>query len=355
VSRLGGALLVALALAGCREEEAAAPPPVRPVLSMTVLPQAQSGQSFTGVVEPRYQVDLGFRVLGRVMARDVDVGDQVEEGQRLAAIDPVTQELAVRAARAEVSNAAAQLETATATEVRQRQLLEQDVVSTADFEAAEQAREAAHATVSRAQANLVIAEEQLAYTRILADFDGVVTAVGAEVGQVVSAGETVVTLARPDEREAVIDVPAELVAFADAGVRFEVALELDPSVRASGRIREVAPQADPVSRTRRIWIGLEAPPESFRLGTTVTAVVVADELPGLTVPRAAVFERDGATMVWVVDPEALTVDPVAVTVTELDAGRVRVGGIEPGTRIVTAGVNSLAPGQAVRLLDGTAS
>ena len=219
----------------CREEEAAAPPPVRPVLSVVVQPQAQGGQAFTGVVEPQFQAGLGFRLLGRVLARDVDVGDPVEKGQRLAAIDPVAQELAVRSARAELSNASAQLETATATELRQRRLMEQNVVSAADFEAAEQAREAASANVSRARANLAIAEEQLGYTQILADFDGVVTAVGAEVGQVVSPGETVVTVARPDIREAVIDVPAELAGLVGSGTRFEVALELDRSVRGRGR------------------------------------------------------------------------------------------------------------------------
>ena len=190
-------LCLALALIACREEEAAAPPPVRPVLSVVLQPQARGGQAFTGVIEPQFQAGLGFRLLGRVLARDVDVGDPVEKGQRLAAIDPVAQELAVRSARAELSNASAQLETATATELRQRRLMEQNVVSAADFEAAEQARDAASANVSRARANLSIAEEQLGYTQILADFDGVVTAVGADVGQVVSPGEPVVTIARP--------------------------------------------------------------------------------------------------------------------------------------------------------------
>ena len=145
------------------------------------------------------------------------------------------------------------------TEVRQRTLFERKVVSSADVEAAVQTREAAVATAAQAQANLKVAEEQLGYTRILADFDGVVTAVGAEVGQVVSPGETVVTVARPDRREAVIDIPAELVGVLRTGSRFEVALELDPAVRAEGAVREIAPQADPVSRTQRVWIGLKDP------------------------------------------------------------------------------------------------
>ena len=346
-------LSAALALIACGEEETTAEPEPRPVLSVVVEPQERGGQAFTGIIEPQFQTDLGFRLLGRVLARDVDIGDSVVKGQRLAAIDPVAQELAVRSARAELSNAAAQLETATATELRQRRLMEQNVVSAADFEAAEQAREATAASVSRARANLTIAEEQLGYTQIHADFDGVVTAVGAEVGQVVSPGETVVTIARPDQREAVIDVPTELAGLAKPGTRFGVALELDPSVRAEGAIREIAPQADAVSRTQRVWITLDDPPPSFRLGTTVTAVVAAEQVPGLVVPASAILERDGRTMVWVVDAAGRTVNPVDVTVADLDANRVRVlTGIEPGTRVVTAGVHSLEPGQAVRLTEG---
>ena len=122
-------LSAALALIACGEEETAAEPEPRPVLSVVVEPQERGGQAFTGIIEPQFQTDLGFRLLGRVLARDVDIGDSVEKGQRLAAIDPVAQELAVRSARAELSNAAAQLETATATELRQRRLMEQNVVS----------------------------------------------------------------------------------------------------------------------------------------------------------------------------------------------------------------------------------
>ena len=162
-----------------------------------------------------------------------------------------------------------------------------------------------------------------------------------------------VTIARPDRREAVIDVPTELAGLARPGTRFGVALELDPSVRAEGAIREIAPQADPVSRTQRVWITLDDPPPSFRLGTTVTAVVAAEQVPGLVVPASAILERDGRTMVWVVDAAGRTVNPVDVTVADLDANRVRVlTGIEPGTRVVTAGVHSLEPGQAVRLTEG---
>ena len=203
---------VALALIACREEKAAATAAGAPgALGRRRAAGARAARPSPASSSRSSRPASASACSAASLARDVDVGDSgARRAERLAAIDPVAQELAVRSARAELSNASAQLETATATELRQRRLMEQNVVSAADFEAAEQAREAAAANVSRARANLTIAEEQLGYTQILADFDGVVTAVGAEVGQVVSPGETVVTVARPDLREAVIDVPAEL-------------------------------------------------------------------------------------------------------------------------------------------------
>lgn len=348
-----GLLLLTLALSACREEEAVAPKPVRPVLSLVAEPRIRASQGFTGVVSPRYTVDLGFRLLGSIIARDVDVGDSVTKGQRVAALDPVSEELAVRAARAELASASAQLETTTTTEARQRKLLEQKTVSESDYEAAQQAQEEAAASVGQAKASLRLAEEQLSYTQIIAEFDGVVTSVAAEVGQVVSAGQTVVTIARPDVREAVIDVPTEIAEELRIGDAFEVGLELDPSIRAKGTVREIAPQADPISRTKRVRITLIDPPVSFRLGTTVNAVLGAEPLPGIELPVTALLEKEGRTMVWIVDEKAMTVAPVEIKVADRNDRTFRVlEGITPGTRVVVAGVHSLEDGQAVRLTDG---
>lgn len=347
------ALTFAGALAGCGKPPEP-PPLVRPVLSIVVAPQARGATEFAGTVEPRYRSSLGFRVLGRMTARDVNVADTVRKGARLAALDPLAFELAVRSARAEVSNAAAQLENATGAETRQRTLLQQNAIPQAQFETAQRAREAAAAALARARANLAKAEEQLDYTQLRAEFDGVVTAVEAEVGQVVQPGQTVVTLARPDVREAVVDLPADINGALQPGARFEVALQLDPSVKTAGAVREIAPQADPATRSRRVRITLDNPPASFRLGTTVNAVMAAPGGPAMIeLPTSSIFERNGKTLVWVVDEAARTVSSREIKLAGRNEDSARVAeGLSPGTRVVTAGVNSLTEGQKVRIGKG---
>lgn len=182
---IAGTLAPALLLAGCHEETKA-PEPVRPVLSMLVEPNHGDRTVAVGVVEPRYKTNLGFRVLGRLTSRPVYVGDLVSEGQIVGALDPTALDLAVRLARAQLAKAQAQLATAKATEERQRTLITSDATTRQTLDNAEQARAGAEATVAHEQANLTKAIEQLGYAQIKADFGGVVTAVGAEVGQVVS-------------------------------------------------------------------------------------------------------------------------------------------------------------------------
>ena len=163
------------------------------------------------------------------------------------------------------------------------------------------------ASVARAQANLTKAIEQLGYAQVKADFAGVVTAVGAEVGQVVSPGQSVVTVARPDIREAVVDIGADFPVPLQIGLPFTVSLQLLPAVQVEGQIREIAPQADPATRMRRVRIALSDPPASFRLGTTVTAKLSNDQNSILRVPASAVLTRDGESFVWVVDHPTSTV------------------------------------------------
>ncbi|WP_246155506.1 efflux RND transporter periplasmic adaptor subunit [Rhabdaerophilum calidifontis] len=340
-------------LAACDEAQHSAPPTLRPVLSVVVHPQMARLPSFAGTVEPRYTSELGFRVMGRVAGRDVGVGDVVRKGQRLARLDPLTYALAVRSAQADLASATARLDNAVATETRQRVLLAQDIANQAQFDAARQGLDSAQAGVIRARANLEKAEEQLGYTVLAADFDGVITAVAAEPGQVVQPGQTVMILARPDIREAVVDLPESIGRDLAADARFDIALQVAPSVRATGSVREIAPQADPATRTRRVRIALDNPPAAFRLGTTITATPAAGAAQDIVLPATALLEREGQTMVWVVDPATATVSTRNVTVAARDGGSVRIlDGLAAGTRVVTAGVNSLIPGQAIKIADG---
>lgn len=336
-------------LAGCNEK-AAAPEPIRPVLSVIVKPQLVNGSAVSGTIEPRYKADLSFRVLGRLIARPVYVGDTVAQNQVVAAIDPAALELAARSAAADVSNAQAQLANASGVESRQRTLLETDASTRATVDNAEQSRAAAQASVARAQSNLAKAREQLGYAQLKADFAGVVTAVSAEVGQVVSPGQSVVTVARPDIREAVVDVGDDIAGALAPGSTFTVSLQTNPSMTASGKVREIAPRADAATRSRRIRITLDNPPEIFRLGTTISAALNGDQQAAFRLPASAVLEQDGKTSVWLVDATTKTVKLHEIKAAKNEDGSYRVNaGLESGQRVVTAGVHSLKDGQSVRI------
>ena len=351
-----GMLLPAALLAACSQAEPQkAPEAVRPVLSVLVEPQAGSAQGFAGTVEPQFSANLSFRLLGKVVARDVDVGDRVARGVTIAALDPTALDLAVQAARAELSNAEAQAANASASEERQRQLLAAANVSQAVYDAARQASQAAAANVERARAALAKSEEQLGYTRLFSDFDGIVTAVGAEVGQTVSPGQTVVTVARSDAREAVVDIPDRLTGGLAPGAEFDVVLQSLPSIRSKGRLREIAPQADNSTRTRRVRLTLVDPPDAFRLGSTVTATQTAPAAPMIELPASALLEKGGADQVWIVDPQMSNVTLRTVEVAFRNGATFTVaGGLEPGMRVVTAGIHSLQEGQKVRVPEGGA-
>jgi RND family efflux transporter MFP subunit len=344
-------LAATTALAGCRKEEEAAAPP-RPVLSLVVTPSALPGTRFAGVVQAKVQAALGSRVAGRLISRTVHVGDLVKKGDALAVLDATAHELAVRSARAELSSAEATLSSAVATEERQKTLRASNAAAQAAVESAEQSREAADAGLTRARTALVKAEEQLSYTRIQAEFDGVVVATGAEVGQTVSPGEAIVTVARPDERDAVVDIPeiAETIALGD---RFKVSLQINPAIAVKGMVREIAPSADAATRTRRVKIALENPPDTVRLGTTITAELEGPDLTAIMIPETAVLQKDGKPHVWLVDTQKGEVHLAPIETGAATGRYLQVAsGLKEGDRVVTAGVNSLEDGQKIRIEDG---
>jgi RND family efflux transporter MFP subunit len=338
----------ALAVIGCKQE-AKTPAPVRPVLSSVIESAASGSTMAVGTVQPRYETNLGFRVLGRLIARPVNVGDLVAEGQTIAAIDPTALELAVQSAKADLSKAEALLENAIGTEKRKQILVKTDATTKQTLDDAEQVRAGAQASAARARANLTKAIEQLGYAQVKADFAGVVTAVSAEVGQVVSPGQSVVTVARPDVREAVVDIGADFPVPLTVDLPFTVSLQLLPAVQVQGQIREIAPQADSVTRMRRVRIALNDPPQSFRLGSTITARPSTAYSRILRVPPSAVLKKGADTFVWVVDDPTSTVSLHKVDLSE-DEGGIRItGGLTAGARIVTAGIHGLEEGQHVRI------
>lgn len=345
---VGAVLAACSATAGCKEQTQVREP-VRPVLSTVVEPMQSGNTIAVGSVEPQFKTDLGFRVLGRLIARPVNVGDLVEEGQTVAAIDPTALELAVHSATGELAKKHAHFTNASATEERKRTLIATEATTKAVLESAEQERASAQAKVASAQAKLTKAREELGYAQLKPDFAGVVTAVGAQVGQVVSPGQSVVTIARPDIREAVVDIGADFPVPLRIGLPFTVSLQLDPTIHVEGQVREIAPQADSVTRTRRVRITLNNPPETFRLGTTVTATVNGGQYSILRVPASAILTKDGETFIWIVAPSASTVSLHKIEIAPDEEGIRVTGGLSAGARVVTAGIHSLKEGQQVRI------
>lgn len=348
------AIVLALAafVAGCKEDRVVAPP-VRPVLSVVAtLQTSETLGPFAGSIAPRYSTAMGFRIFGRVIARDVDIGDTVKKGDRIAALDPAMQTIAVQSAQASVDNAQAVLVNAVAEEVRQRGLVERNFTPQAQFDVTQQSRQTAAANLDRANATLTKAKDALSYTELHADFDGVITERDVDVGHVVTAGQKIATLARPDVKDAVFDIPDAMVAALPSDAVFDIAIQLDPSKTTTGRVREVAPLADPSTRTRRIRVTLDNPPAAFRLGTMVAVLLKKTLPPSIVLPVTALLEQDGKNLVWVVDPATSKVAQRAIEMAARDDRTIAVSkGLAAGERVVLVGVHSLQPGQIVKIAD----
>jgi RND family efflux transporter MFP subunit len=348
------AVLLATLLAGCQREDGAdtGPPPIRPVRVVTVeeLPGGEA-VTLTGTIQAKEDVSLAFRTGGQLIERLVNVGDKVEYGQVVARLDSEIESQAVLAARANLAAARAQLADTRNTVERYEPLVARGFVARQQFDRAVEARNAAQAQVDAVAAQVAAAENQLSFTTLVADGPGVVTARGAEPGEVVRAGQMIVQLAREGGRDAVFDVPARVIESASAEDEVVVALSADPTVTTAGRVREVSPQADPVTRTFQVRVGLATPPPAMRLGSTVTGTVQLGGVPGIAIPSSALTSAQGNPAVWVLDPRDSRVALRNVEVIRYELGRVLIGGgLRPGEIVVTAGVQVLRPGQQVRLL-----
>jgi RND family efflux transporter MFP subunit len=344
--------IVMLCLAACSRDKKAEAPVPRPVRTVTAARQA-AGETvvLTGHIQAEDEAAMAFRIGGRMTQRFVNVGDQVKPGQELARLDPANEVNALRSAQAGLTAAEAQLTQSQAAFERQRTLLAQGHTPRAQFDLAEQALRTAQAQVDNGEVQVRIAADRVSYTILMADAPGTVTARGAEPGEVVQAGQMIVQLARQGGRDAVFDVPAQVLRSAPNDPRITVTLTDDPSVTTLGRVREVAPQADPVTRTFQVKVGLTDPPPAMRLGATVNGAMRLDSDAVISIPASALTEFNSKPAVWIVDPAKLTVSLRNIEVQRFDPATVVVAhGLDTGDIVVTAGVQALHPGQTVRLL-----
>ena len=347
------AFCAAGALAACSKP---APPveDIRPVRVIQLVADAGAERSqFSGDVRPRYESQLGFRVGGKIIERKVDVGATVKRGTVLMRLDPQDIRLAETQARATLRAADTERELAAADYQRHVNLRSQNFVSQAVLDAKQSALKAAQANVDAAQAGLRGQSNQADYTTLVADVDGVVTAIDAEVGQVVQAGMPVVRVARTAEKEVVIGIPENKVDKVDAlrqSADVVVRLWADAEQTIPGKIREIAPMADAATRTYTVKVALPARADA-RLGMSATVELAtgAATTGGLRVPLSALVNNKGASSVWIVENGAVRLVPVQVA-GQVDNDVLVSGGVRAGQNVVTAGVNLLKPGQKVRIL-----
>jgi len=345
-------IMPSLPLAGCQREPEAAKPAPRPVRTISV-EKRQAGEplTFTGRIEAEDEVSVAFRISGRLLENNGKLGDRVQAGQLMARLESQNELNTLRQAQAGLAAAQGQLTQARNHFERQQTLLAQGWTTRANYDVATQAQQTAQSQVDAAEAQLHTAHDLVSFTELKADAPGIITATGPVAGEVVQAGQMIARLARKDGRDAIFDVPAQLIRSAPSNPQITVSLTDDPTVTARGRIREVAAQANPVTRTFEVKVGLTDPPPAMRLGATVIGRLETNAGPIIDIPATALTRINQQPAVWIVDPSASTVSIRNVDVLRFDQARVVVSqGLDTGEIVVTAGVQALHPGQKIRLL-----
>jgi len=350
------ALAFALVLAACTPHEAPVES-IRPVQLLQVRVGAAGDLAvYAGEVKPRHEADLGFRIGGKIVARQVDVGAAVKSGQVLARLDPADVGLQAEAAKAQLAAAETDASYAKAELDRYQGLLDQKFISQSALDAKRNAYNSNRAKYQQARAQLAVTRNQASYATLAADHDGVITAVSAEVGQVVQPGQAIFRLARQAEPEVLISVPENRLTELKSAKAIAVALWADPGKLYQGRIREIAPSVDASTRTFAVRVAIVDPDPAVRWGMTANVALQGEAIAtGALVPLTAIYQNDGAPAVWIYDPASKQVNLRAVQLGAFrEDGVVVRSGLQGGEWLVTAGVHKLRPGQIVRPLDSVA-
>lgn len=353
--RLSYALIVAVALlvGACAKHESP-PAPVRPVqLTQVRLGATGATAVFAGEVKPRHEIELGFRIGGKVIGRSVDVGSRVTRGQPLARLDPIDVGLQADAQAAAVVAAETEYRYAQAEFERYENLFKQKFISASALDQKRSALDASRAKSDQAKAQLAVTRNQTAYATLTAPESGVITAVNVEGGQVVTAGQTVMKLAREDEREVAIAVPESRIDEVRRTQKLGVFLWANPQKVYPARVREIAPAVDPITRTFAVRVSLLEPDAALQWGMTANVVLVNNETgAAAVVPLTAIYRKGDDAAVWIYDPtsRSVTLRPIGVAQYRED-GVVVKDGLRDGEWIVTAGVHKLREGETVRPYD----
>ena len=345
-------VLSSLALAACEPMTAQPIAPVRPVLVTPVHYQSQvSERSFVGTIRPRIESDLGFRVAGKVSKRLIEVGTRVEAGQPLATLDEVDLALQAEQAAAELRAATGVLAQASAAETRAKELRQKGCTTEAHLDQAKAAADEARARLNRAERSVELTKNSLSYATLAADAAGVVTATLIEPGQVVTAGQTAIRLARLAEKEVVVAIPETLLARAKSG-EAQVSIWSNPDKRYVARLRELAPSADAATRTYLAKFSVPEAGDEVQLGMSATLTLsdsASDRVARL--PLSALFNQGEGPSLYVADAKsgALTLKRVSVKSYERDDVLIS-DGVEEGENVVALGVQKLDSAQKVKVV-----
>jgi len=353
--------LLALSLAsvwlGACGQSAPPAPQVRYVRAVEVARRPVSEPVYMmGQVKTQDEIVLAFRIDGKVTERRVAVGDKVTAGQLIARLDPLSEQNALRAAEADVAAARAAVAQAEKLEARQKELISRNITTRALYDQSLQQLQTSQAQLDAAQARLGTAKDRVEQTELFAEVGGTITAKGAEPGEVVRSGQMIARITREDRKDAIFDMPAQLMQskMMPRDPVVEVALADNPAIKTTGRVREIAPQPDPATLTFPIKVGLEDAPDEIHVGATVTGGIMLTSPPVMSLPATALFQTDGKPSVWVVQPRELTVALRPVQIARYETSVVVIAdGLRDGEMVVTAGVHALHPGQKVRVLPGS--
>jgi len=340
-------------LCGCTSRAAAPEAPRSAIVAHPQTNSAVSADVYSGDVHARFESQLGFRVAGKIKTRFVDVGNHVEAGQPLAELDPLDLKLQVASATATATSARASRDLAQSEFNRYQALLEKHYISRTQFDTQVNTLKAAQAQVQQADAALSVARNQAEYTMLRADHAGAITAIKAEAGQVVTAGQPIATLARDGAIEVEIAVPENRIAHYHVGSSALVEPWTDTGKRLSANLREISPEADPTTRTFSIRVALDDTADTLRLGQTARVYFVGPQTAAQSVvPLTALDQHEGNANVWVVDSHTHQVHAAPVTIaTYREQDAVIDKGLGADAWIVTAGVHKLREGQVVAPID----
>ncbi|MBH8476733.1 efflux RND transporter periplasmic adaptor subunit [Klebsiella sp. 1SOBk12mer] len=340
--------VVIFLLPGCGDNHGNTTDPVRTVRYVVVgSAQTLPALERTGEIHAHDETILSFRTGGRIVTRSVDIGDRVNAGQLLATLENTTSQNQLDGAQADYEGAKAAAQVAALNLNRMQKLMPTGAIARTQLDTARADWLVARARLKNSESALRNARESLGWTRLMAPQSGVITEVSASAGQVVSGGQSVLTLATGEARDVVFDIakPDAIPPQEQAGLR--VSLLNDPSVQASAALRDISPQADPQTRTWRVRATLQNPPLAMALGASVTVTLPATGPHGYALPASALSRVGDKPAVYVINPQSQAQLRVVVPAYYTATSVIISGGLEPSDRVITAGVSKLRSGEPV--------